>query len=288
MDSNPAKTELKKQLLSEVARFYRRDGRLWKEPIVQTLRELRDTSAQAVFFGGTPRALLISRLFRRKLGRPRDVDIVVSGITIDRLRERFQEIIARQTRFGGLQLRRREWQFDLWPLHETWAFVRDSITTPDFSALPSTTFFNLEAIAVEVWARPGQSREVFSGTDQFFEGILTRTLEINREENPYPELCVVRALILAASLDFKIGPRLAGYIASRGADLAAGQLEDIQHGHYGRVTTDGTRLREWIARVAEVYSRDHSMAVRLPIPRQLEFWPENDGPPSIHLRCLVS
>src|SRR5205823_2395036 len=133
-----------------------------------------------------------------------------------------------------------------WPLAQTWAFVQDAIAVPTFAALPSTTFFNLEAIAVEVWAPPGRARRLYSGNDQFFEGLLSRTLEINREENPFPDLCVVRGLIMSADLNFRIGPGLARYIALHGRHLTPRDLDDIQQRHYGRHRCHGETLRKWI------------------------------------------
>ncbi len=75
------------------------------------------------------------------MGRPRDIDIVVSGANIDNLRDTFRPFIMRETRFGGLQLARQNWQFDLWPLEKTWAFTQDHCNDQDFEALPFTTFF---------------------------------------------------------------------------------------------------------------------------------------------------
>src|SRR5215831_14168139 len=120
MEREQAKAGLKKRLLQEVRRFYSWDKSEWKRPIVETLRDLRIGDIHAVLFGGTLRTLLLSRLADGTPGRPRDVDIVVAGLSIDALRRRFQPIISRETRFGGLQLRRREWQFDVWPLTQTW------------------------------------------------------------------------------------------------------------------------------------------------------------------------
>jgi hypothetical protein len=84
---------------------------------------------------------------------------------IEALRERFLRLASGESRFGGLRLRRMEWQCDVWPLELTWAFIHDKVRAPDFADLPRTTFFNLEAIAVEVWPRPGQPRIVYSGDD---------------------------------------------------------------------------------------------------------------------------
>lgn len=286
MDRAEVKDLLKRRLRLEVARFCRRDHRLWKKPIVQTLRELRDTSTRAVLFGGTLRSLLASRLFDRKPGRPRDVDIVVSGTTVDDLKEVFREIVTRETRFGGLQLRRVDWQFDLWPLHATWAFVRDDVENPEFSFLPETTFFNMEAIAVDVWAEPGKPRRIYSGNDQFFDGLISETLEVNREENPFPELCVVRALTMASKLRFDLGPRLTAYVAQVGRSMEPDQLEDIQRAHYGGVRREGVALRDWIRLIGEHNSKDQSSTFRLPIARQRELWPRRSGRLHVHVSLL--
>lgn len=282
------KRNLEALLRKELSQFCRRDGRLWKEPILATIRQLRETGARAVFFGGTPRTLLLSRLTSGASGRPRDIDIVVQGVSVEELRKQFLEIISRETRFGGLQLRRRGWQFDVWPLEQTWAFLQDATASPDFSKLPETTFFNLEAIAAEVWPEPGRERAIYSGDDQFFSGIADRVLEINRRDNPFPQLCVVRALLMGSSLDFSIGPQLAHYVAERGAKLAPSEMEDIQHHHYGIVRERGETLREWIDDIACATSVNRA-PVRLPPVRQLTFWPiAADQPESRHvnIRCF--
>lgn len=276
MESEVTKESLKKQLRQEVARFYRRDDRLWKSPVVEMLRDLEKANLQAVFFGGTLRSLLVSRRYQHRPGRPRDVDIVVAGASVDGIRELFQSRIERETRFGGLQVRHYEWQFDVWPLERTWAFVQDNELCPEFSSLPSTTFFNMEAIAVEVWPKPGKARRLFTGDDQFFEGLLTRTLEINREENPYPSLCVIRALVMATALDFRIGPALARYISTHGQDLSRGEIKDVQRAHYGFQRRDCSELIRWIDYVCDNVSDNEEKPIRLPIPRQLTLWPEDD------------
>ena len=222
------KSELKKWLLEEVDNFCRRDNQGWKTPIIDTLDELHKPNLNAVFFGGTLRSLLIGRVVASNLRRPRDIDIVVSGVVLDNLREQFRETISRETRFGGLQLSRSKWQFDVWPLQNTWAFVHDSMADPSFTNLPYTTFLNLEAIAVEVWGQPGHQRKMFSGNDQFFDGIINRTVDINKEDNPFPQLCVVRSLILSSSLGFKISPKLAYYIDKHGHDISKNDIGHIK------------------------------------------------------------
>ena len=89
-----------------------------------------------------------------------------------------------------------------------------------------------------------------SGDDQFFEGILSRTIELNREANPYPELTVVRGLILVAGeLSFKIGPRLAGYIGEVGASMNEDVVERIQADHYGQIRVSNRALHDSITKM---------------------------------------
>src|SRR5262245_6440203 len=141
---------LKAILRAEVDSFCRRQDPPW-EAVSEITEVIRRNGWRAVLFGGTLRSLLISRLVHQRAGRPRDVDIVVQGPPLEILRHLFEKLITRETRFGGLQLRKAEWLFDVWPLDRTWAIVEDKVGLPSFSYLPRTTFLNVEAVAVEVW-----------------------------------------------------------------------------------------------------------------------------------------
>lgn len=289
MDARLSVPDLKRMLLEEVRALFRRNGSVWKEPILDVLQDLRKSNVQAVLFGGTLRSLLVSRIFQGKPGRPRDVDVVISGAPLSRLEERFSDIVARRTRFGGLQLKRGAWHFDVWPVGETWAFKQDRSGGPaDFASLPSTTTFNLEAIAVEAWSCDGGPRALFSGNDQFFEGILSKTIELNRVDSPFPKLTVVRALILASELRFKIGPRLASYIGDIGPSMSEEVIEQIQASHYGHARMESRTLQELIAMVAHRSSDGESC--QLPIMGQLHLWQNAvEAPcPKVHIHWLGS
>jgi len=259
---------LRKRLRSEVARFYQRDQRIWKKPVVDMLRSLQEANMDAVFFGGTLRSLLVSRIRHNKQGRPRDVDIVISGGSIDAIRTLIEHKIERETRFGGLQVREREWQFDLWPLERTWAFVNDNEQDRGFAELPKTTFLNMEAIAVEIWPKPGKARKIYAGDNQFFDGLMNRLLEVNREHNPFPDLCVVRSLVMASTLNFDIGPKLARYIVAHGERMSTQDLRDVQQSHYGCVRRESNQLVNWIKFVANKDDLETPTRIQLPYQRQ--------------------
>ena len=276
MDGNPTIADLKRKLLKEVAYLFHRNGCVWKEPILDVVQDLRQSKVPAVLFGGTLRSLLVSRIFHGTPGRPRDIDIVVSGATLSQLEERFGHILERRTRFGGLRLQHGAWQFDVWPVGETWTFKHDHGAGPaGFAALPTTTTFNLEAVAVEVWPYEGRRRALFSGNDQFFEGILAKTIELNREDNPFPELTVVRGMILASELGFKIGPRLAGYVGDIGASLDADVVEGIQASHYGHARMNSRRLHDEIMTVVR-RARDGESGL-VPVTGELRSWAGGRG-----------
>jgi len=252
-DATTAKRELKLRLLRDVDYLCRRGDLRWNHSIVETISDLRDT--HAVIFGGTLRSLLLGRSHRR-LGRPRDVDIVVDGMPLEVLKNRFRTLISRETRFGGLQLRRNEWQFDIWPLAKTWAFTIDNATKPSFESLPFTTFFNIEAAAVDLFSRDGMGRKIYSGDDRFFDGILSRTLEINFERNPFPSLCVVRSLVFASSQRFAIGPHLAAFLAEHGPSTTDDELIQVQRKHYGSIRCEAAAMRAWIEHIVRHAHRD--------------------------------
>src|SRR5256885_8735122 len=98
MAENNKIEQLKWLLRREVALFCQHNDRKWKVGISNTIDEIRANNWSAVFFGGTLRSLLISRLIRNTLGRPRDIDIVVRGVALQDLEWQFEQYISRQTR----------------------------------------------------------------------------------------------------------------------------------------------------------------------------------------------
>ena len=278
MASTKTVDELKAVLRKEVSIFCSSDSTAWRLPARRALWRLHETGWHAVLFGGTLRSLLWSRLYCNRPGRPRDIDIVVRDVQLDALRHSFEHVL-RETRFGGLKAQEENWMFDVWPLDRTWMFLHDKVKQPSFDQLPHTTAFNIEAVAVEIWPEKGHSRMIFSGDDQFFEGIAQRVIELNRSENPFPDLTVIRALLLAQNLRFDLGHRLAEYVSEFGPKITLHDLESIQVKHYGVIREEAKTLRQTINQVSRSLDRGGSDPIKVPSIRQLSlFDEEKQGP----------
>jgi hypothetical protein len=281
MADNDHIADLKSLLRSTVSDFCNRKS-AWKQPFSRTIREIRDEHWRAVLFGGTVRSLLLRA--RGESAWPRDIDIVIKDISLDVLETRFREYLVRRTRFGGLHLQRSAIPFDIWPLSHTWALANSGVSRFDFSDLPRTTFFNIEAIAIDLWPKRGRVREIYSDDDQFFKAISNRVIDVNLEENPFPALCVVRGLIFATSLNFSLGTRFARYVANHGPKLSVEELENIQRKHYGIHKRSGEQLKEWIKLVVKKVSQHSLQPVSLPRWKQLTLLDEKAAfYPRLHL-----
>jgi hypothetical protein len=226
--------------------------------LIRTLTDIQTCTPQAFLFGGTLRDLMVCGAS----AIPRDVDVVVGDISSQALRAALASHLDRETRFGGLRLEVEGWFFDVWTLKDTWAFRQGILKHQSFQDLPKTTFLNVEAVAADLNVRRGQKRCVYA--NGFFEGLLSRTVEINLEENPFPELCVVRSLITAAELGYAIGPRLSRYLVHYGTKAPMEQLIHVQESHYGRIRCSEGRLASWIDAIRIQLRTSSKTSARLP------------------------
>jgi hypothetical protein len=127
----------------------------------------------------------------------------------DELQSDLKSITNRQNRFGGLHITLSHWHCDIWSLPMTWGFRNNSELQAKVENPPKTTFLNVEAIAVEI-GDSGRIGDVFECG--FFDALMSKTIDINLEANPYPSLSAVRALLTAAKLDYALSSRLCNYI----------------------------------------------------------------------------
>ena len=173
-----------------------------RRPSILALREVVQLGCPVFLFGSQIRNLLLTK------PRPavRDLDVVVGGISAAQPASSLGAKVTRPTRFGGLHAEIREAQLDLWPVSDTWAFRHLGVGSGSFADLPRTTFLDIEAVTAELTTAPGRARRIYA--HGFFESLLNRCIDINLEDNPFPELCVVRSLVTAVRLRFSLGRKL--------------------------------------------------------------------------------
>jgi poly(A) polymerase-like protein len=223
------------------------------EPIrknaLEVLRRATSRHWRTYIVGGAIRDLLLGP----PRSWPRDVDVIVDGCSADDLEDAFRDIAIRRTSFGGLHLRKTveieglttakyDLLFDVWRLEDTWA-IKTGELAPTISKFLDTPFLNIDSIAV---ALPKDRSRLMVYERGFFEAVVTRTLEINSEPNPFPFVCAIRSLILAAKLDFWIGPRLAHFIQVLMSSAPISELLKAQVSHYGRIRCDENEIKEWL------------------------------------------
>jgi len=174
--------------------------------------------------------------------RPRDVDIVVD-CSPEELNAALASFPFHRTRFGGLRIAFGKWSFDIWPLRNTWAFAVGHMHAT-FENLPKTTFFNIEAVAIQFNTKPRKRRPLYSFG--FAEAISKRVLDINFEPNPFPQLCVIRGLLTATRHGLLLSPRLARYMLEQGNRAEIAEIMQAQFGHYGIVRLRAQDIVSWL------------------------------------------
>jgi|SRR5579862_85080 len=260
--NNPDLTLLRKR----VSRFLASESPR-RAPLISLLKRIAEQRLDAVLFGGTLRDLMFYGLTKD----PRDVDVVVDGASMEQLARLFSDVLVRRTRFGGLHLNTEGWMIDIWPLSDTWAMRERRAGAGDFEALTRTTFLNVEAITVGLKIG-GAHRRVYS--TGFFEGHRSRVLDINLEENPFPELAAVRSLVTAAKLQYSMSKRLAMYVVHYAKRTPLEQLVSVQLHHYGTARLNEDRLNVWTKVLRRQLATGADLRVPVTRPVQLMLWPE--------------
>jgi hypothetical protein len=227
--------------------------------------------------GGTLRDLLVGPDSRHRSVEPRDIDIIVGGATREQLQDVLREalVLERLTRFGGLHLCKRLPTgscvlFDIWTLSDTWGFHSQNIA-PRIEDFPGTTFLNIDSCAIELQQPAGRQREFFA--KGFFEGIANRVMDVNYAPNPYPYVCVARALVLAARLNFTITRPLAEFILNHSAAGGIEALIEAQQSHYGMVRCDAREFGVWLHQIRRQFdSGQLAIGIEVSRARHLELW----------------
>jgi len=243
-------------LRQRVSRFIRSRAR-GRRSLARFLTQLSEPKWNALLFGGLPRDLML----KGGSARPRDIDVVVQNVEPAVIEEAFGTNVRRKTRFGGYVLGINGWRVDIWPLHRTWALREGRIAPVDPIGLTRSTFLNVEAVAVALRPSGSRGRQVYE--TGFFNAMRQRMLDINFEPNPFPPLCVVRSLIMAANLELALSPRLVRYIHEHTNTHGVMDLIDAQVQHYGFMRHRAGVFGHWLDLVREHIRTDSSIPLNI-------------------------
>ena len=217
--------KLKRDLRARLGRFVATDSKRHYPHLYSLLENIRNSDYPAFLCGGAVRNFLLCNN-----SIPRDLDIILGYVSRERLETLFPDHIKGKTSLGGLKLQVKDWSIDMWPIQDTWAFKEKEVGGKGFSDYPKTVLLNIDAIAIQLFSKRRQKREIYS--EGFFEAIAERTIELNSEENPAPAECIVRALHIANKFKFVIGPRLARYMISHANQMEIEELAGIYRRRY--------------------------------------------------------
>jgi hypothetical protein len=228
----------KDRLRKGVSEFLKTDSASNREFRSQ-LRRLDSIGSRAYLFGGFVRDIFLNGV----KAQPKDVDLVVEGDGFDELLKTVKPEGLRTNRFGGVNFRLGAVDVDAWRLEDTWAFragyFRDAIGV---RTLPKTTYLSVDAIAVQLRPEPGRSRRVFEAG--FFQSIERQLLDLNLEENPFPELMVVRTLVMAKRGRFALSWVLLKALHSLILDCGLRDLYQVQLSHYKHCLLSKEELKD--------------------------------------------
>jgi hypothetical protein len=231
---------LESGLRSQVSKLVGKSSYLKAHPVHDVLRKIEKCDRNAVLCGGACRDMVLGR------GRtvPRDLDIIVQYVSLADLEDQLGDYAMERTRYGGLTLQVRDWEIDIWPLLETWAFKHGGIAGKGLDDFTRTTFLDIDAIAIQLFTRKGCKRRIYDRG--FFAAVRDRTIELNFGTNPFPSRCIVKSMLLAARHKFALGPRLVQYIRDHAKRLDIDELVEVSRKRYAAPSLDARTVKRWL------------------------------------------
>ena len=228
----------------------------WRDQLDDVLLKFHDLADSVYLCGGAIREFLLNDAFQ-----PRDIDLIVEDVDLKDLKGLFPVENVQINRFGGLTVVWQNWKIDVWPVSCTMAFTHKVFSNYDIDDYTKSTFLNLDAVAVQLFSTPGKKRKLYE--NGFFDAILTKTIEVNFEESPFPELCIVRSLQLARKYRFAIGPMLAEYISNRLEETNLKELEKVDRSRSLAPHFDLERYAAYIETIGKQLTDNKEQSVQI-------------------------
>jgi len=204
----------------------------WKinDEIGGLLGEIRENRWEAYFFGGVPRLIVSGTEWQQ----PRDYDIVFADPDFVGFTKYAETLGGVKNRFGGYKLNIAGIEVDAWSLSDTWAFRKKHVQNVSFESLQKTVPFNVDSFLIEIFPQAsGTKRNIYC--DGFISAEESNTLDAILKENPFPPLCLVRAVHLAHSMQLNWSSDLVAWMADISKTTSWIELKEIQLSHYGHI-----------------------------------------------------
>lgn len=170
---------------------------------------------------------------------PRDFDFVMLDADQQGIRSMLSENdwTYETNRYGGFKVLAGDIEVDVWDIHSTWAFQNKRVAPVALDALPATTFLSIDAIAFNLSDGAIYERG-------FLHSLQERTIDIVLEENPFPNLNVMRALHFARRMKFGLSPELRDYLRHQIMNHPdpLPMLRRLEVSRYGEATIDEKML----------------------------------------------
>ena len=171
-------------------------SKLQENPNLKQLLSQLSGLGPSLVFGGAVRDWIVGKT-------PRDIDIVIDCSTKSlSLLDRYKGV---KNKFGGYKLQVDGIEFDIWSLENTWALKNDAKFEKKLATIPFTAFLNLDAIAYRL-----DSQEIYE--NGFQRAMTSKLLDIMYEPNPYPYLCVSKALCALSKYELSASDNLKRYV----------------------------------------------------------------------------
>jgi hypothetical protein len=170
---------------------------------------LTQANVEAVIYGGWLRDTCWSELHGPREYLNRDIDVVTSGISLERLRTLVGPS-AGVTMLGGLICQGATMSFDIWPLERSF-FLEHESRPKTFEALLGVTDFNINALLLRAQSLGGDGRLLELGA---LDGIASSIIDFQHTRLAFPEVQAARLLIYAAKLDAAFSASVSHFLES--------------------------------------------------------------------------
>ncbi len=176
-------------------------------------------------------------------GIHRDIDIVVNEVD-----EKFKNYIAKykffENQFGGFKIFIGNFEFDIWDFNKTWAVKKYPLlsftTIPEY--LPYTSFFNITAVLFSL----KDDKLIYNS--EFTKFLEDKVLSIVLEDNPFPELCIIKTYEYIKKYDLKLSKKLINYFI-KNYSIKRDKLNYIQKKHYSEIKFPQDELDDFYYRL---------------------------------------